>query len=196
MESLLKFLNDIRPLSPGLRYNLTQMLKEKKVTEGDYILKEGNICNKICFVEKGLFGCFYLAEKNDVASWFMKKSDVFISVTSFFLQEASWESIVALEDSVIWYITYQEYIDLKDNFPEFDSINGALLQLYYLQMDKIRYMTFAQSAKRRCQLFFDNFPELAQVIPDKHAAAFLGMEPSTFSRSKKKFLREYFKVAG
>lgn len=196
MESLLNFLNSIRPLSTELRNTLTEMLKSKEVAEGDYILKEGNVCNKICFIEKGLFGCFYLAEKKDVAAWFMKQGDVFLSVSSFFDQTISRESIVALEDSIVWYISYNEYVYLKNTFPEFDSIRGNLLEYYYKLADYRLYITIAQSAKRKCEFFFENFTELAMIVPDKYAAAYLGMEPSTFCRSKKKFFRGQPKLEG
>lgn len=194
MEDLLAFLNSIRPLSPALRNTLIDMLKTKAVAAGDYILKEGSICNKICFVEKGLFACFYLAEKNDVASWFMKEGDVFISVSSFFDQAVSRESIIALEDSIVWYVTYNEYVFLKNTFPEFDGIRGDLLEYYYKLADYRQYITLAQSAKRRFEFFFEKFPELAKIVPDKYAAAYLAMEPSTFCRSKKKFFRGLKKV--
>lgn len=193
MESLLKFLNSIRPLSPQLRNTLNEMLTEKRIKEGDYILKEGSVCNKICFVEKGLFGCFYPAEKKDVASWFMMQGDVFISVSSFFDQAISRESIIALEDSVVWYVTYNEYVHLKNTFPEFDSIRGDLLEYYYKLADHRLYITIAQSAKKRCEFFFEKFTDLAKIVPDKYAAAYLGMNASTFSRSKKKFFREHSK---
>lgn len=195
MENLLNFLHSIRPLSPQLRDTLEQMLRPREVAEGEYILREGNVCNKICFIEKGLFGCFYLAEKNDAASWFMKQGDVFISVSSFFDQTISRESIMALEDSLVWYVTYKDYLYLKNTFPEFDSIRGDLLEYYYKLADMRLYITIAQSARRRCEFFFEKFTELARIVPDKYAAAYLGMEPSTFCRSKKKFFREQPKIA-
>jgi CRP-like cAMP-binding protein len=189
MEDLLNLLNTIRPLSNKLRNTLIEMLKRKEVAEGEYILKEGEVCNKICFIEKGLFGSFYLAEKNEVASWFMKQGDVFVSVSSYFDQAVSRESIMALEDSVVWYVTYDEYIYLKNTFPEFDSIRGELLEYYYKLADYRQFITIAQSAKRRCEFYFEYLKELAEIVPDMYAAAYLGMNASTFSRSKKKFFR-------
>ena len=189
MEDLLQFLNSIRPLSNELRETLIYMLKRKEVAATEHILKAGAVCNKICFIEKGLFACFYSAEKNEVASWFMKQGDVFISVSSFFDQAVSKESIMALEDSIIWYVTYDEYVYLKNTFCEFDSIRGELLEHYYKLADYRQYITSARSAARRCEFFFEKLKELAEVVPDKYAAAYLGMNASTFSRSKKKFFR-------
>lgn len=194
MESILNFLGSIRPLSQELKDTLIQIVKTKEVEEGNYFLKEGSVCDKMCFIENGLVGSFYLTEKNDVAAWFMKSGDVFISVSSFFRQEPSRESIIALQDSLVSYITYQEYVYLKRTFPEFDSIRGDLLEYYYELAAYREYIRFAQTAKTRCEFFFDKFTDLAMIIPDKLGAAFLGMEPSTFCRSKKNFFRTQKKM--
>lgn len=194
MESLLNFLNSIRPLSPQLREVLIEMVKVKEIEQGDYVLKEGNVCNKICFIEKGLFRCFHEADKKEVITWFMKQGDVFISVRSFFRQVPACENIVALEDSVIWYVGFKEYVYLKENFPEFDSIRGDLLEFYYQLADLRQYITISRTTKRRCELFFKEFAGLAKIVPDKYAAAYLGMGASTFCRSKNKFFREHTKL--
>lgn len=190
MNIVIEFLNSIRPLSPKLRDALKELLKKREMSAGEYTLREGDVCNRICFIETGLFCVSHEADKNDVITWLMMPGDVFISVRSFFKQIPSCENIRALEESVIWCLRHEDYIYLKENFPEFDTIRGDLLEHYYQIAEQRQYVTFSQSAKRRCQLFFEQFSDLAKIIPDKLAASYLGMNPSTFCRSKKRFFRE------
>jgi CRP/FNR family transcriptional regulator, anaerobic regulatory protein len=64
----------------------------------------------IWFIEKGMLRCFYMLEDKEVSSWFMKEGDVTVSVESFFRQTISYESIQALEDSTVHYITFHTLV--------------------------------------------------------------------------------------
>src|SRR5665213_1582253 len=106
MKELLAFLDSIYPLSQSATDYLIENLKEIEIPKKKFLLKKGRICHSIYFVEKGLLRCFYTKNDKDVNSWFMKEQDVIFSVESFLNQTPSYESIQALEDSCLHYITY------------------------------------------------------------------------------------------
>src|SRR5438067_9646520 len=116
MKELLQYLHSIYPLSANLKQYLWDNLKEKEVSRKDYLLKAGRISNYIYFIEKGLIRCFYLKEAIEVSSWFMKEGDVIISIESFFQQKPSYESIQALEDCILYYISYAQLQFIYHNF--------------------------------------------------------------------------------
>ena len=58
----------------------------------------------------------------------MKECDVIISVESFFIQQSSKESIQALEDCILYYITYDELQHIYKTFPEFNFIGRVLTE--------------------------------------------------------------------
>src|SRR5450432_3278457 len=119
MTELLIFLNSIYPLSNGLNEYLTETLKSLEISKKDFVLKQGHICYNIYFISKGLVRCFYIKDDKDVSSWFMREGDVMISVESFFNQSISYESIQALEDCVLHYLSYKELQYAYKHFPEF-----------------------------------------------------------------------------
>jgi hypothetical protein len=59
------------------------------------------------FYKKRTAQVFLIKDEKEVCSWFMKEDDVTISVESFFRQQNSNESIQALEDCMLYYITYE-----------------------------------------------------------------------------------------
>jgi len=61
----------------------------------------------------------------------MKEGDVIVSVESFFSQKQSYESIQALEDCILYYITYDELQFVYNHFPEFNFIGRVLVEKYY-----------------------------------------------------------------
>src|SRR5215208_3811860 len=120
MTELLNFLNTIHPLGNDTLHYLSEKLKSLEVQKKNYILREGRICFNIYFVSKGLLRCFYNKEDKEVSSWFMSEGDVIVSVESFFNQTPSYENIQALEDCLLYYVSYQELQYAYLNYPDFN----------------------------------------------------------------------------
>jgi CRP-like cAMP-binding protein len=189
MEELLKFLNSIHPLSEPLQEYLVQTLKLKELPAEGFLLKEGWVCDKICFIQKGLFRCYYFKNEEEVCSWFMTEGDVIISVFSFFDQIPSYEYIQALEPSAVLYITYQEYDYIKRKFSEFNVVRAVLLEHYYKLSEQRLYALRKQTALERLQHLFEKQYSLMVRVPDKYLATYLDMTPSTFSRNKSRYFQ-------
>jgi len=131
MKELLSYLESIYPMTDGLKQHLATILKEKELCKKSYLLKAGHVSRNIYFIGHGLIRCFYIKDDHEVSSWFMKEGDVIVSVESFFSQKQSYESIQALEDCILYYITYDELQFVYNHFPEFNFIGRVLVEKYY-----------------------------------------------------------------
>jgi CRP-like cAMP-binding protein len=117
MEKLFSFLQGISPLSEEFQALLLKYLKIRAVRKKDFLLKAGHVCKDIFYIEKGMFWCYYEAKDQPISSWFLKEEDFIISVQSFFQQLPSYESIQALEDRIVYYISYEHLHDIYKQFP-------------------------------------------------------------------------------
>ena len=184
MQQLLDFLSSIHPLSPALQEHLATILKVKEPGKKDFLLKAGHICRTIHFVERGLLRCFYIKGEIEVCSWFMKEGDVIISIESFFQQKESYESIQALEDCTLYYITYAELQAVYREFPEFNFIARALTEKYYTLWAQQLYALRMNQAPERYQWLLDNHPGLILRVPAKFLASWLGITEVMLSMIK------------
>ncbi|MBC7886651.1 MAG: Crp/Fnr family transcriptional regulator [Ferruginibacter sp.] len=187
MEELLKFLNSIYPLQDNLKDYLTKNLKTKELNKKDYLLKKGHVSKDICFINKGLLRCFYLIDEKEVCSWFMKEGDVIVSVESFFKQTVSYEAIQALDNCILYYITYDELQFIFRNFMEFNFIGRVILQQYYTLSEQRLYSMRMQKAPDRYAYLMENHAELIQRVPSKFLASYLGITEVTLSNIKGNF---------
>lgn len=185
METLLKFLNSVHPMSPGLIDHLSSILKKKDLGKKDYLLKAGHISQSIYFITKGLVRLFYLNGDSEISTWFLKEGDVVISVKSFFLQKVSKESIQALEETEAWYISYKDLLDTINRFPEFLMIAWLLTQKYYILSEQKQEPLRMARAPDRYHYLLENFPDLILRIPAKYLASYLGINETTLSKIKK-----------
>lgn len=181
MEALIHYLNSIRPLSPELIAYLQGVLRERQLHKKEFLLKAGHICRTVCFIQSGLFRCFYEREGHDICSWFMKEGDVIISVASFFDQKESYESIQAIEDSSIYFIEFNQLEFAYRNFPEFNYVGRVLLQKYYQQSEQRLYALRMQRAHERYDHLLKSNASLVLRVPAKFIASYLGLSEAHFS---------------
>ena len=184
MISLFRYFRSIHPLSEALRDHLEDIVKEKKLTRRDYLLKAGQVCGNIYFVEKGLLRSYYVSEGREISSGFMKEGDICISAASFFTQKHSRENIQALEDSVVSSISYEELQRIYRDYKEFDKIGRILTEkCYLLAVERMEGM-WMQKSDARYRWLAKHFPDLLQRIPAKYLASYLGMTEVTLSAIK------------
>lgn len=184
MEALLYFLSTIHELSDGLKNYLFEILKTKELKKKDFLLKAGHVCRNVCFIETGLLRCFYTKGDAEVSSWFMKEGDVIISIESFYQQKQSYESIQAIEDSLIYFISYEELNYIYKNFPEFNFIGRVLTEKYYTLWAQQLYALRMQQASERYRWLMDHHAELILRVPAKYIASYLGIDETTLSKIK------------
>ena len=184
VHNLIAYLNKIHPLSDELAMHLQQTLRERKVAKKQFLLKAGHTCRDISFIEEGLLRCFYFKEDMEVSSWFMKEGDVIASVMSFFNQTPSYESIQAIEDSVVYSIEHRELEAIYRAFPEFNYVGRVLVQKYYMLSEQRLYSLRMQRSQERYDYLLEHHAELVLRVPAKYLASYLGITEVTMSKIK------------
>jgi signal-transduction protein with cAMP-binding, CBS, and nucleotidyltransferase domain len=184
MEQLLNFLQSVHPLSDSLVTYLSQHLKSKNLRKKDFLLKAGHVCHDVCFVEKGLLRCFYNTGDTDVCSWFMTEGDVIFSIESFYQQKPSYESIQALDDTTVHFISYSELMFIYQQFPEFNVVGRMLTEKYYQLWAQQLYALRMKQAPERYKWLMDQHSQLILRVPAKYLASYLGITEVTLSTIK------------
>jgi len=182
METLIRYLESIHPLTKELKQHLAGILMHQEIPRRGYMLRAGQVCRNAYFIQKGLFRCFYIRQDKEVSSWFMKELDVIFSVHSFYNQVESYESIQALEDASVWYISFEQLQEVYTRFPEFNMIRGRLTEYYYDLSEQRLYAIRMMRAKERYDFLASSHPELIERVPAKFIASYLGISEQTLSR--------------
>lgn len=186
IEELFGFLNAIHPQPPALLARLKEIVEHRFIPKKEFVLKAGEVNNKIMFIRSGLLWCYYEKEGKEVPTWFMKERDVVVSIDSFYKQVKSYENIQAWEDTEVFLIYHDQLQELYDTYPEFDRVGRILTTKYLIdwaeQLRSIRML----SSQERYDYFRQNKGDLMQRIPLKMIAPFLDIDPSTISRIRSK----------
>lgn len=186
MQQIISMLDAVKPLSTHVQHFLEKKLKNEFFTKKSMIVQPETVNKKIYFIEKGIVRAYFIENGKEHTTWFFKEADIIISVISFFSQKPSNEYIEALEDCMMWSISYTDLQFLYENFSEFNYIGRVLTEKYYCLSEIRNYNIRMKSVNERYLFLQQQIPDILNRVPIKHIASHLEIEPETLSRLRAK----------
>jgi CRP-like cAMP-binding protein len=150
----------------------------------------------MCFIKKGLLRFYIRKDKKEVVTWLLKEGDVATAVVSFHEGTRSEESIQALEDTEVYYITKEELEEVYNTYESFNRHGRVLTILYQLEGRKQYNEWLLLSAKERYQSLEKNKPDLIARVPAKYLASYLRISEAHLSKIKKQYYNNVTSHAG
>jgi len=188
MEQLFQLFDAIHPLSTELKNYLISILTPLYFKKKSVILEEGQIADRIYFIEKGLVRAVELEKGKEKTAWIMSEGEIIFSVESFLLQIPSPEKIEALEDCEFQSITHSQLYEAYLKYPEFNLHRAVFLEKYYPQSEARNRMR-QMKARVKFEYLMKTQPGLVtrRSLSDKILASYLGVTPGTYSLQKSLF---------
>jgi CRP-like cAMP-binding protein len=165
----------------------TSLLKSKSLANGEFLLREGDICRYESFVIKGCLKTYYL-DKNgfehiidfSIEEWWA--DDLY----SFLTQTASRSNIKAIEDTDILQIGKTDLEALYQKIPKFERFFRILFQNAFITQREQINLALSATAEERYLLFLKKKPYAEKRFSQKDIASYLGVTPQFLSTLKKK----------
>lgn len=167
------------------------------VVKNDFIVRQGEVCDDFVFNRRGLFRVCH--EHGGVEDTFLfgTSGDIFTSLHSYYAGKPSVFSLVAVEDSEVWLVSYSQIRNMLSRHG--DAVRWLMSelveQMYALET---RYVAFNnKSAEERLVNFlkirFDmlrkpSVKDIFSIVPLKYIASYLRIAPETLSRLRRKLV--------
>lgn len=172
-------------LSKDALDKFAEILVPLKFKRGETPVKEGDVCDSLYYIEKGLTRQYYVKNGKEVTEHLEYEGGIVMCIESFFLQEPSRLVIETLEPSKIYAIPYNKLQELTRTSYEFCQLMFSFLEhsliLSQRKADTLRF----ESAKERYQRTLNDHPDLVRRAPLHYLASYLQMTPETLSRVRK-----------
>lgn len=161
---------------------LESILIPMKFRKGETILKSGDVCRNIYYIDKGLIRQYYYKYDKEVTEHLGEDHTIFMCIESLFKEEPSKIEVEALEATVLFALPK---VDL-----ERVALHNVNIQLLYRKIleesliisqvhaDLVRFETAQNRYKRMCRLM----PQVVLRAPLVYIASYLQMTPETLSR--------------
>lgn len=161
---------------------LTEVLTPFKIAKGDLLVKEGEICKYMYYVQKGMIRQFYFKAGKDLTEHFSYEGNMVICIESFLEQEPSKLMAKAIEPSLVWGIEYEGIERLSlENYKLgvfYRKIFEHSLIISQKKADSLRF----EAAHERYNRLLQSDPEILKRAPLVDIASYLQMTPETLSR--------------
>ncbi len=190
IKSLLHNIQNLITLSSAEIDIVTSLFKEKTYKKGDLFLAEGQICNKVGFVTKGLMR-YYISYNGEEKTYaFSQENDYVCNYESFLPQSPSSKIIQAVEDCDVLVISYNDLQLLYINVREGERFGRIAIEAVFLQLLKDINSFYTETPELRYKRFIKNHADLQQRISQYHIASFVGVKPQSLSRIRKRILTQ------
>jgi CRP-like cAMP-binding protein len=167
---------------------IVSLFKLTTIKKGEYLLKSGNLCDKLCFVQSGLLRMFVITENKEITQWISTKGYFSTDLSSFVFGSAARWTIQALVNTDMYAISREDYQKIGDLVPKWTEIEKMfIIRCFTILEDRI-FSHLSMTTEERYAFFFGNNRELFNQVPLQYIASMLGMTPETFSRIRKKQL--------
>ena len=158
------------------------LVKPKQLLKKSFILKEGQLCKYISFVNSGTLRAYYLDKECKestimfaVADWWITDMYCYINRLPAML------NIEAVEDSSIFQLQKDHLDTLLIKVPKFERFFRILMQNAYIREQLRVIQNLSLSAEQRYDHFLSKYPQVVKKVTQKQIASYLGITPEFLS---------------
>lgn len=179
---LIQQISNLAPLSDEAVAWLEEHIEVFEFRKNEFILRNGQVCTYLYYINKGLAGGFYFHEGLEVCNWIAAENDFATSYYSFISRNQSYEAVQCFEDTTAEGISYNTLNALYEKFPETERIGRLILEDYYMRAEERLLSIQFKSARERYDFLFEKRPHIILRAPLGKIATYLGMKQETLSR--------------
>ena len=169
---------------------LESILVPMKFAKGEIILKDGDICENIYYIDKGLVRQFYFKNGKEVTEHLGEDRTIFMCIESLFREIPSHLQVEALEPSMVYALPKHRLESVALHNVNIQILYRKILEesliLSQVHADLVRFETAGDRYKK----IFKLMPQVVLRAPLVYIASYLQMTPETLSRVRASTLIE------
>lgn len=167
---------------------LANICEHKIVDKGDYFIAAGQIPRKMAFVFKGLFRYVYSNENgNEFTKSIIAEKNFISSYSAMIHNSISHFSVEVLEEAEILEIDYLRWLEMKEKNSFWSVFLLQILEKAFCVKEKRERELLLLDAEKRYEIFIAEFPNLENRVSQQIIASYLGIQPESLSRIRRKF---------
>ena len=177
-----KIRSSINLTSEAERY-IYSIAKEKKVSKGEVLIRQGQTVNKTFFVVHGSLRSFCLDKEGKEHTLQFAIKDWWISdFMAIYNNEPASLRVECISDSTVIEFNVQKLNEIYLRFPEFEPFQRKNLERHLVSLHKRILNQLQLTALERYNLFLKQYPNIEQHVSNYHIASYLGITQQTLSR--------------
>ena len=162
---------------------LRSKIIKRNIKRNGHFINQGDDINRIGLIRKGLFRVYCNDLSGDEKTLAFRSEGQFLAGYSPFIENKEiWYSIEAIEDSEIFTIGFEEYLDLVNNSIQWNELIKNYITRLFIEKEERERSFLLDDATTRYLDFVRKNPDNEDRISQFHIASYLGITPVSLSR--------------
>jgi len=161
---------------------LESVLVPMKFAKGEIILKEGDVCEHIYYVERGLTRQFYFKNGKELTEHIGVEHSIVMCIESLFKEKPTYLQLEALEPTLIYAMPKHRLEEVALHNVNIQILYRKILEesliISQVHADMLRFETAQDRYLKLCK----QSPQVVLRAPLVYVASYLQMTPETLSR--------------
>ncbi len=161
---------------------LESILEPMRYKKGETILRAGEVCEHIYYLDQGLIRQYYHKHGKEVTEHLGEDHSIFMCIESLFKEEPTKLEVEALENCVVYGLPKAKLEEISLHHVNIQMLYRKILEesliISQIHADLVRF----ESAQSRYEMMCKQSPQVILRAPLLHIANYLQMTPETLSR--------------
>mgnify|MGYP000163478561 CR=1 FL=1 len=161
---------------------LESILVPMKFQRGERIVDEGDVCDAIFYIDKGMVRQYYFKNNKNVTEYLAVDGTIVMCIESLFRNEPSHLIIEALEPTTVFALPKEKLEEVALHNVNIQILYRKILEESLIISQRRADLLRFESAKDRYLKLCKINPKVILKVPLVHIASYLQMTPETLSR--------------
>lgn len=186
MTAFQRFCHQFSPLDKEAADELFREIKTKSFKKGEAIVKKGEICKHLFFLDEGLAKICFVKDDKEFVMRFFSEQRLFTVFDSYLTQTPSEFLLVALEPTTLTMISHEKMEALCKKYHCMETFLRKLISITPVRMMKRISEMLEENAASRYNIFVKEYSAILQRISLRDIANYLGITQQSLSRIRTK----------
>jgi CRP-like cAMP-binding protein len=167
---------------------MQQCIQIKEFSKGDHMVKQGEICNYVYFINAGFSRFYQMINGKEISTGFTGENEFVSAYDSFLTRQPAVENLDALENTQTFCLSYQNIQTLYIEYPVYQIFGRKIAEKLFIWINQRNNALLLLSPEQRYTSMIENNSKLPQRIPQYMLASYIGVTPEHLSRIRKKMM--------
>lgn len=186
---LIDILATMTPLSEEEKMDIKQFIPIKEFEKGTHLMKEGQIARDAYFVIKGCIREYQLMDGEEKTTAFFIEQESAANFNSLANATPSTSNFICNENTTVAILNIEKEKELYRKYPRFETICRTGMEKMLGEKQNQLAEMIALKPEQRYLKLQEQRPELINRVPQFQIASYLGIQPETLSRIRKRLVK-------
>lgn len=168
---------------------LTGLTTTKSISKGDYLIREGSVCNQIVYIKEGILRSYFSKENGEEITYCITfGNNLMTALSSLITGNPTEENIQALTDMELEVLEKEDLNRLYAKSHAWLKVGKMLTEIQYIELEKRMFLLQKHSARNRYETFVESHANYLQYIPLQYLASYLNVTPRHLSRLRRELV--------